>query len=54
MGFSGRSMLDHKRRRCDQAFGGQDWGWVIPWVFVQAHVSRFARLFQLARSCIQD
>ena len=57
MGFSGISILGHKRTRGDQDDGdiillrsglglGDSLG------FVQAHVSRFAR-FQLACSCMQ-
>ena len=50
-GFSGTFMPDHTRRRCDQAFGctapvhDRIGVGVIPLGSVQAHVSRFARLF---------
>ena len=51
MGFSDLSMPGHTRRRCDHAFWDsvhkhdRVWGWVISLGQVQAHVSRFARLF---------
>ena len=50
--FSSMSIRDHKRRRGvirmmgDIILVSSGLGWVTPWVvFVQAHVSRFARLF---------
>ena len=49
--FSGFSMPDHFGRRCDHADGGsvlehdRSWGREISLGCVQAHVSRFARLF---------
>ena len=46
VGFSGISMLDRTRRRCDHAYGGTGNSLGI----VQAHVSRTARPFKLARS----
>ena len=51
VGFSGLSMPDHSWRRCDHADGAlfmsmTELGSVISLGCVQAHVSRFARLFK--------
>ena len=56
-GHSRVSIPDHKRRRCDQNDGRYNPAQVRTGVgnsliFVQTHVSRFAR-FQLACSCMQ-